>query len=382
MNNSAQSQLVQTPWAGSWIATVRPGALDDLRLDRRAGAWAAWALDHVTEMTSRGRRYLAVTLDGEFYDPQGRLAGVRPHLEIPQWLLGYRDETFPLRLALAGNGLGSSWWVPAEVFALRRALMTRDGALDDDARRRLETSAAEIRHAVYGQLDALADHFDTISDLLAQQPATLSDLLAQPADSGELAGFWTGASGWTAAVEPKLAEKEGRWLARRATTWLIGDGNWTQPVLLPRLTRRSFVTDPLWAPSGESPLALLVRGVVANRLLGAVGQGGATVTPARRGHLRAQPARDGSSLPRASIEAATGFLAAFDTPEDAFTALSGWAQKQGGTLSVEPAAFRAAWLRARRHIDRAEDPARADVDTVLPLVWDGKRLVRASWVTS
>lgn len=373
-----RTRLLTSPLVAAALPQLRESApLHAATLTARRGAWASWLARQLDIVCAARRSYPALMLPGQFYDPQGRLGALRPHLELPAALVDSPDANFCVRLAAAGNGLLSPWWVPSEATAARRVITDTSAALPDAVVTLLDRESAGLARALTAVLTGIADHFPDIAATLATRPGDLRDLVADPADTAEITAFWQPAQRLhlTAELDRRLIDKDGLWVARRAGAWTLRGKDWHVGVLAPRLTVSSFCRDPLYDPASESPAALLVRGVLAARIAARFGVPMARVpVPAPHGHLQAIPARRGSTPAHASAEAAVNFLRAYPDAGTAWTALRDWTvRKPGRVLMVKPEHHAEAFARGRRGLARGESPTRADIDTVLPLVWsDGK----------
>lgn len=391
-----RTKLLPTPFYTSFIGKARMGELDDNDPQRRASAWASWAVENATEVVGVGdRAYFALALPGRFYDPKGTGPQVRPHLEIPQRTLAQPDPDFPSRLAQMGNGLLFPWWVMSEVTATRRALFNTPGGDVDGVVRTLNTHADSLRQAVGSLNEVAAPVWDTIQHLLVSSPDGLSGDATGDFGEREVAAFFPGGKDLhiTVSYDVRLREKNGSWASRRVGVWQIcgvdREGErFALGVLTPRLTANSLFSDDLFEVRRESPASLLVRGLLLRRLIDRhLGGSRVAVAPAAgagekpSSFLRAIPARPGARLPEASVASAVHFIQTYPDAASAFRAVEEWAERSGAVVTVLRDGFIAAHKRAQRFLRRAEEIEREDVDVLLPLAWDDKnRVVRLTFV--
>lgn len=394
---NVQQRLLTTPFAGSWLARARAGDRYAAEPTVRAGAWGHWAVESLTEMTgAQERTYPAILLEGRFHDPHGRGPLLRPHIEIPPHALERPDPEFPDRLAQIGNGLAFEWWVAAEATAARRALFnTRRGDLAEvlDV---LNTRREQLTSAVWALGRRAAVQWGAVEQMLVSDPEALVADAAGDFSDADVADFLPAAVPLqlTVAFDPKLRDAAGTRVGRRMGVWQVAGVNaagerFSFGVLTPRLTANSQFRDRHFAVERESPAALLVRGLVLRRLavrhLGCeLGEDGTVGDPVAKpakpsAYLRAVVPQVGGKIPEAGLEAAVLFLQTFPDADEAWAALSEWAERTRALLTVAEDGFKAAHRRAARFIARAEDPERDDVNVLLPLCWDDKsRIVRVT----
>lgn len=371
-----RSELLTSGFVTSWAHLARPGDRGAEDPQEAAAAWAAWLLTALVEVTTTRRSYIAVALDGRVYSA-GKL-GPRAHLEIPAAVWGRPDPLFPARLAAAGAALRFPSLLFDEVVAVRRAVFSTPTSaplitqLERD-RKRLRLGLEKLTAQVAGQLHRLE---------LVGAPGPLSASLAEPATGDELAGLIPQAGAWQLNIEPGLVSASGPALARRLLVWTVADASGSVPALTPRLTRSSTVTDELFSPERESPAACLARLVLLGRVarhLGLDPAGAVPPPPPTPGFLRVVPAKPGQQTPSASLSAAAAFVSQHPEAADAFARLEALAAGRYVPL-VNATQFAAAHRRLAVALARAEDPARADVDVVLPLLaGDAGDVVRATF---
>ena len=394
IDRAVQARLLPTPFFSSFLGRARPGERLVADMDARAAAWASWALEAATEMNGLAdRSYPALVLDGRFYDPKGRGPSVKPHLEVPARVLSGSDPEFPDRLALMGNGLAFPWWVFSEVKAVRRALFNTPASSIAEATDLLGRSRDPLVAALEALGAVAAPSWSVIEGLLVTRDDGLSVDATADFSADEVAAYFPAGAALHLKVsyDAALSESNGRWASRRVGVWQISgvaDGEtFAFGVLTPRLTANSLFMDPLFAPGTEAPGALLVRGLLLDRLVRghlndevsvAVGAPVAGTDGTGSGpHLRTIVAQVGKKLPEASIAAAVHFLQHFGDGESAWAAISGAAGRSGTILTVTKDGFLSAHANALRFLRRAEEPERDDINVVLPLGWDEKsRVVR------
>lgn len=399
MESAVDTRLLSTPFVSSWFPRARPGDLFDADPARRAAAWAHWALTAMRPMTGHADRpYTALVLPGRFYDPKGRGPSTPPHLEIPSTTFDRPDPLFPDRLAHAGNGLHFPWWVVPEVLAVKRAVLAPHGGDICPVASLLEERRVALVDALAPLSRAAAARWSAIEELQVTDPQALSATATRAFTPHEVVEYMPAAAGLNLSVafDPGLAERAGGYASRRIGVWWLSGADvepFSLGVLTPRLTRSSLFSDPLFDPDKESPAALLVRGLLLRRILRwhlstEVGQpvadAPATTGPAPR--LRAVVARVGEKVPEASAASAVHFLQNYPDADNAWSALTEWACTPTSTgapraqLTVTRDAFTRAHSAALRALRRAEDPARRDIDVLLPLAWDHKsRVVRVTF---
>lgn len=389
-----QAKILPSPFLSSFVGRAREGSRHDTDPQRRAAAWARWAVDSLEEFKGLSdREYVGLVLPGRFHDLGRNAVPVRPHLEIPRRVLAQADDEFPDRLAHAGNALEFPWWVVAEVTALRRAVFnTPDGSIAPlletlTAHRGALLAAVEELNAAVGQ------GWQTVEEKLVAAPHSLLDIVTGDFSTDEVAAFFPPATGLQLRVvfDAQLRETSKEWAVRRLGVWQIRTGSGGAEaalgVITPRLTRNSLFVDPLFSAIDEAPASLFVRCLLLRRLLRTVlsAEHDSRLvpdpsTPGTGGpHLRAVVARPGAKLPEASIEAAVHFLQTYPDAENGWAALQRWA---GETylLTVAKEGFLAAHRNALRFLRRAETPERDDVNVLLPLAWDDKsRVVRVTF---
>lgn len=382
---------VDTVWARSWSRNAGrpdPAGLGSGDPQRRARAWAAWAAERLITVDTGLRRYVAVQLEGSFYDPGGTQLGVLPpHLEVPDRVLGTPDPGFPWRLAAAGNALRFPWWLYPEVTAVRRQVMVRSRG---DVRPLAETLGG-LRPMLVRELRRLTDItgriWTEVASTLVADPGRVTSEVLRDIPAGEIAAVIGEPDGWVLSAEfdRKLRERSGVAAARRVGVWAVRaarEGCSVRfGVLTPRLTESSVFRDPLFDPDTESVPALLVRVIMLARLTGTTAGGG---TDGGRwgvpGHFRGLPAVPGRKLPGASVEAVATFVLSNPDPQRAWAALGDWADRHGYTVPVDRSGFVDAHRRTLRAITRSEEPDRSDCDLLLPLVWTSEGgLVRVTW---
>lgn len=389
-----QAKVLPSPFVSSFVGRAREGALHDPDPQRRAAAWARWAIDALEEFKGLSdREYVGLVLPGRFHDLGRNAVPIRPHLEIPRRVLARADEEFPDRLAQCGNALEFPWWVVQEVTALRRSVFnTPDGSVLPllDA---LNAHRGALLAAVE-ELNAAVGHgWQAVEEKLVASPHSLLDVVTGDFTTAEIGAFFPPAAGLQLRVvfDSQLRETSKEWAVRRLGVWQLRTGSSATEaalgVITPRLTRNSLFADKLFAPTDEAPASLFVRCLLLRRLLRTVLSEehdarlvpDPTVPGSGGPYLRAVVARPGAKLPEASIEAAVHFLQTYPDAENGWTVLQRWA---GETylLTVAKEGFLAAHRNALRFLRRAETPERDDVNVLLPLAWDDKsRVVRVTF---
>lgn len=388
-----KTELFSTPFIASFLGQVgrNDDGLHDSSPQRRAGAWAHWAVSRLTAVETGRRSYPAIVLPGRFYDPRNSgLREMSPHLEIPRRVLRHPDSEFPDRLAQFGNALEFPSWLYTEVVACRRALFnTPSGSVAD-----LVDALNDRRGGLVEGLEALtrtiSPHWHHIEKQLVASPDGLAAEATGPFDTAEVGTYFGPAPDLQLNItfDQRLAEKNGAWASRRIGVWQIeGVSSGGEPfalgVLTPRLTSGSVLRDPMFTPKGEAPASLLVRALLLRRIakvhLNAptadtfqVGDPDPVVqlgsTPGGP-HLQARVVKSDQKTPEASVAAAVHFLQQHPDADVAWRVLCQWADG-GYLLTVTEAGFKAAHANARRFVRRAEEPERDDINQLLPLAWD------------
>ena len=389
-----QAKVLPSPFLSSFVGRAREGSRHDPDPQRRAAAWARWAIDSLEEFKGLSdREYVGLVLPGRFHDLGRSAVPVRPHLEIPRRVLTEADDEFPDRLSHCGNALEFPWWVIPEVTALRRAIFNTPAGAVEPLVGALNAHRGALLTAVEELTTSIGQGWHMVEEKLVADPQSLLDVVTGDFTTEEVAGFFPPASALQLRVvfDAQLRETSKEWAVRRLGVWQIrtvaGTTEAALGVVTPRLTRNSLFADPLFTPVEEGTASLFVRCLLLRRLLRTVlseehdarllpdpsapGTGGP--------HLRAVVARPGAKLPEASIEAAVHFLQTYPDAEHGWSALQRWA---GDTylLTVAKEGFVAAHRNALRFMRRAETPERDDVNVLLPLAWDDKsRVVRVTF---
>lgn len=386
-NRDLRANLLVTPFFSSFVDVARPGERRVGVLAARAAAWTAWAISNTVEMSGfSDRTYPAILLDGAFYDPRGRGPHVRPHLEIPGRVLHHADREFPLRLGLIGNTLAFDWWVVNEVKAAKRALFNTTGGSIAGCAALLDGARDPLAAALESLMSVGSGQWDVIEALLVTREEGLAAATADDFSTDEVARYFPAGADLHLRVsfDSPLRADDGWWVSRRMGAWQIsgvaGDDSFSFGVLTPRLTAKSLFRDPQFATSGESPAALLVRGLVLDRvirrylndeMLVAVAAARDESKP-NGPKLRTIVAQVGQKMPEASLESAVHFLQRHPTAEAAWEAIVTLARHQGTLLTVEHDGYVGAYNNALRYLRRAEDPERDDINVILPIGWDDK----------
>lgn len=359
-----RAELFSSPFVSSWAARSRPGerATSDVRVS--AGAWASWALLSFVEVSSERRSYFALNLEGRLYR-SGRLHDAA-HLEVPAWRWGVTEPLFPDRLAYAGAAMRFPSLVFDEVAAMRRGVFA--SGTSDTLVSTLSARADRMREALAVLTGRMAPHVPALP--LTTAPESLSNVICEPFSSGELSAVLPEAAGWQLTLDTKLVASSGRFLSRRMHVWRLVDDAGSLLAVTPRLTVGSLLIDNLFSPSSESPAAAFTRLALLSRLAEIIDvdpSGVMPPPPPADGFLRTVPVRDGGKTPSASVESAVAFALRFPNASEAYRRLEELASGRF-TLVVSKASFCASHERILGCVQRAEDPERGDVDTVLPLV--------------
>ena len=392
------AQLLPSAFVSSFVGRARKGlSLTSPDHAERASAWAEWAIRSLSTMSGMtDRTYVALVLDGRFYDPKGTGPAVRPHLEIPARRMTKADPEFPDRLALAGNGLAFPWWVVSEVIAVRRSIFNTPDTAIESVVDLLGAHQVVLREALEALMVRVAPQWSIIEAMLASSAAELSADASGDFSAAEVAEYFPAGRAFHLAVsyDAKLRESNRLWSARRVGVWQLAGitplgERFSLGVVTPRLTANSLFRDALFSPAAESPAALLVRGLLLRRLAAhwlansgtwQVGDPEPQPEPGPKSRLRTVVAQPGQKLPEASLAAAVNFLQTHPDADEAFAVLETFALRTGTLLTVTHDGFCAGHRNALRFLRRAEDPEREDINVVLPLGWDEKsRVVRITF---
>jgi hypothetical protein len=289
-----------------------------------------------------------------------------------------------------GNALAFPWWVLDEVKAARRVLFS-GGASIQKAVDILGGAQEPLVAALESLMTVAAPQWNVIEGLLVTREDGLSGDATGDFSTEEVAKYFPAGASLHLRVnyDGALASDSKQWAARKIGVWQIAgvaDGeSFTFGVLTPRLTANSLFRDPLFKPAVESPAALLVRGLLLERLVHTylndeveIEVGAARSTEVVAGpKLRTIVAQRGQKLPEASIESAVYFIQQYSDPESAWEALKSLSDRQGTILTVTKEGFIGSYTNAQRFLRRAEEPERDDLNVILPLGWDEKnRVVR------
>jgi hypothetical protein len=400
LRDAAIAQLLPSPFITSWIARAREESLSSSDPKKRAAAWAFWALTQIQTITStyadRTRSYNAFTLPGRFYDPNGRGPTIRPHLEIPASTINSPDPEFPDRLSEMGSTLRSAWWIPSEVKAVRRNLFPKNYTAPlEDFLNTLHRNRPGLEKALIVLLEKAAQGWSTIEEKLITSPQLLAEAAAGDFSTEEINEYFPLCSPFNLEIvyDAKFREINDQAVSRRIGVWsIVGTDPGTQAkfslgVATPRLTAQSLFRDELFEASSESCAALLVRGLLIQRIYqrfisrtyseSIVAE--EIVESKSINPFRALAARSGQKLPEASVEALVHFTQVYKTPQDAWSALKTWSDEQKYTLTVTEPGFIRAFTNAKRLIRRAEPPSRDDINVILPIIWDSGQVRRVTF---
>lgn len=379
------ASLLTTPWLSSFVGRAHDGPLTEWDPARRAAAWAHWAVQSLDEFSGNGQRtYIGITLSGDFSPQRGGPADTKPHLEVPARTLAAPDPLFPERISCAGNTLTYPWWVTSEVIAARRVIFTPAGGDITP----LLSGLTEYREGLAGAVTTLTEEVNkhTRDDLILDPDIADDITVAETTSLIPLAASLN----LHADFDPKMRESNGPFIGRRIGVWSLKgtsetSGEFSLGVITPRIGKTGPSTKGTLAPHSESVPALLLRAVILKRLLARlhapcpVGQLPRDEGAGARPYLRAIVAKAGAKTPEASTEAAVHFLHTFPDVAEAWAALNAWAGEEY-LLTVSKESFTAAHVNSLRYLRRGEEPAREDINVVLPLAWDSRsRVVRATF---
>ena len=382
---------IASPFIRSWASQCAPEDLIDPDWQRRSKAWAQWAMEHVDMMSGfAGRTYVSLTLNGSFYTNSPEPVTISPHLEIPAHVMNTSAAWFPQTLAAAGNGLLFSTWLPDEVVAIKRSVFGAPFTDPSVITEPLVRSRAGLVSTVTTLTKALGSQWSQVEAQLVSDPGAITERVVTGFTEAEIVRLVPGLADRDVRItfDEKLAAKAGARAARRVGVWRIhaddGFGPTALPAVTGRLTRSSMFTDRLFRPEADGVGALLVRALLLSRLSNvATGAVKEDVAAAPIG-LRIVPARPGERMPEASLAAASAFVQAFPNSDMAWEAVDRWMQERSRETDIVLTTTREGFTHAHRSVSRsvrrAEDPARDDVNVLLPLAWEsGSRVVRLTY---
>ena len=383
--DNLQIDLIKTTFVNSFIGMCVSGDTNSAIHKDRAqalGSWCVQSLGYFTGLQERG--YVAIKLPGEFYDPKGIGGNLKPHLELSEKLLSSSDPQFPDRLALLGSGIGFKWWVLPEVYAIKRVLL-KDGFGDV---RGFAISLAKHREELLKALNIQSSRMQSVwgrvSEEIATNPEQFGDYLYEPFSAKEINSYFPSALSETLSIslDEKLRDNDRRRTARRVGVWLVKGSNFAVGCITPRLTYSSNFVDEIFKPEGESSLALLLRGLLMNRLCKRYltdSRVAVVVNNPLNTHLKKLPAKIGQKIPEASILSGVRFVTDFPEPKNAWSKLSTWCGEEL-IITVSYESFAKSHQKILNMVSKIEEVEQDDINNVLPLVWSGSgKIIRVSY---
>jgi hypothetical protein len=183
-------------------------------------------------------------------------------------------------------------------------------------------------------------------------------------------------------LEKKVDGEDITKTARRVNAWVIEGASFKCAAITPRLTYGSIFKDEVFSLEKESIAALLVRGLVINRVSKRfnLGEEKVLIQPtALSTHLRAIPAKIGQKIPEASFTSAIRFVTDYQEPAIAWSRLEEWA-RESYILTISKEVFYKSFLEIAKRIDKMEELDQDDVNNVLPLAWSKSgKITRVSY---
>jgi len=380
-----QVDLISTTFVNSFIGMCISGDINAASHKERAqalGSWCVQSLGYFTGVQERG--YVAIKLPGEFYDPKGIGGNLKPHLELSEKLLNSSDPQFPDRLAILGNGIGFKWWVLPEIYAIKRVLL-KDGYGDVRVfALSLDKHREELLNALNEQSSRMQSAWGKVSEEIVTNPEGFGDYLYAPFSANEINYYFPSVISKTLSIslDEKLRDADRSRTARRVGVWLVKGKDFAVGCITPRLTYSSNFVDEVFKPEGESSLALLIRGLIMNRLsqryLGDSNVSVVVKSPLNT-HLKKLPAKIGQKIPESSVTSGVRFVTDFPDPLTAWSKLSTWCGEEL-IITVSYESFANSHSKILNMISKIEEVEQDDINNVLPLVWSGTgKIIRVTY---
>jgi len=379
------AKVISTPFFSSFIGKCVEGDIYAREHAIRSQAVGYWMLNSLTRFTGQdSREYIGIQLPGEFYDPLGFGKALKPHIEIPESILKKSDANFLDKLTLLGSGLHFKWWILPEVLSIRRALFRESSGTVLDFIKAVEPSRDDLVNTIRSQQDKLRDNWGYIAEEIAIKSKDFALEVFGVINSNEILTYLPIdiSQNLKIRLEKKVDGEDITKTARRVNAWVIEGASFKCAAITPRLTYGSIFKDEVFSLEKESIAALLVRGLVINRVSKRfnLGEEKVLIQPtALSTHLRAIPAKIGQKIPEASFTSAIRFVTDYQEPAIAWSRLEEWA-RESYILTISKEVFYKSFLEIAKRIDKMEELDQDDVNNVLPLAWSKSgKITRVSY---
>ncbi len=379
------AKVISTPFFSSFIGKCVEGDIYAREHAIRSQAVGYWMLNSLTRFTGQdSREYIGIQLPGEFYDPLGFGKALKPHIEIPESILKKSDANFLDKLTLLGSGLHFKWWILPEVLSIRRALFRESSGTVLDFIKAVEPSRDDLVNTIRSQQDKLRDNWGYIAEEIAIKSKDFALEVFGVINSNEISTYLPIdiSQNLKIRLEKKVDGEDITKTARRVNAWVIEGASFKCAAITPRLTYGSIFKDEVFSLEKESIAALLVRGLVINRVSKRfnLGEEKVLIQPtALSTHLRAIPAKIGQKIPEASFTSAIRFVTDYQEPAIAWSRLEEWA-RESYILTISKEVFYKSFLEIAKRIDKMEELDQDDVNNVLPLAWSKSgKITRVSY---
>jgi len=379
------AKVISTPFFSSFIGKCVEGDIYAREHAIRSQAVGYWMLNSLTRFTGQdSREYIGIQLPGEFYDPLGFGKALKPHIEIPESILKKSDANFLDKLTLLGSGLHFKWWILPEVLSIRRALFRESSGTVLDFIKAVEPSRDDLVNTIRSQQDKLRDNWGYIAEEIAIKSKDFALEVFGVINSNEILTYLPIdiSQNLKIRLEKKVDGEDITKTARRVNAWVIEGASFKCAAITPRLTYGSIFKDEVFSLEKESIAALLVRGLVINRVSKRfnLGEEKVLIQPtALSTHLRAIPAKIGQKIPEASFTSAIRFVTDYQEPAIAWSRLEEWA-RESYILTISKEVFYKSFLEIAKRIDKMEELDQDGVNNVLPLAWSKSgKITRVSY---
>jgi hypothetical protein len=379
------AKVISTPFFSSFIGKCVEGDIYAREHAIRSQAVGYWMLNSLTRFTGQdSREYIGIQLPGEFYDPLGFGKALKPHIEIPESILKKSDANFLDKLTLLGSGLHFKWWILPEVLSIRRALFRESSGTVLYFIKAVEPSRDDLVNTIRSQQDKLRDNWGYIAEEIAIKSKDFALEVFGVINSNEISTYLPIdiSQNLKIRLEKKVDGEDITKTARRVNAWVIEGASFKCAAITPRLTYGSIFKDEVFSLEKESIAALLVRGLVINRVSKRfnLGEEKVLIQPtALSTHLRAIPAKIGQKIPEASFTRAIRFVTDYQEPAIAWSRLEEWA-RESYILTISKEVFYKSFLEIAKRIDKMEELDQDDVNNVLPLAWSKSgKITRVSY---
>jgi len=376
-------KLMKTRFIASMIGTARQGELYTGDHNLRKAHWTQWFLSNLSwQKNYKNRSYYAVNLPGTFHDPYNRLTEVKPHIEIPSWILEKNGEEFPTRLAYIGNNLLQPTWLAYEATAAKRVLTNNPDASILPVSDFLEKYRSSLLNLNFEANMMLSNRWEEIEKKLFELESITDDI-----DIEEMNRFLHNDFELHGVMDEKVRESSN--LNQRMGCWrIVGRVEKLKisfGVLLPRLNGYELFKNVNLTPETQPTSVLLLRAILLQRViqegLGIELNWKAEIEARTQAFFRGVRALQGAETPQASMTSGAGLVEHHVNENQAWDALETWAQEKGYLLTVDEQSFKKSFLRAKSGLKRNNKIDKKDLETLLPLAWNTQnQVVRISFV--